>query len=260
MSEARGLKGVPFPDDGMLFMESSAADMLANGLRLMNFVKDHGHLNLEGTVVDVGCGYGRNAYALLDMGFEGRYLGFDILSDHIRWLSDNFQSNSTGALFEFEHLDVINDRYNPRGRFEATEALLPEMGEPADLIIAFSVFTHMYPVEVMHYLRELSFQMNGDSILCASFFLMNADWEVWERRGGSTFPMPYSLDDSCSYSDPEDPLYAIAFRDDWLDSTFAEAGLARVGKTHLGSWCGRGRTRPCFQDTVFLRRASASAI
>ena len=246
----------PFPDESTMFMESSIREMLENGHLLIDLVNDQGFLKLDGSVVDVGCGYGRSAYTLLEMGFTGHYLGFDILSDHIRWLSKNLSPVTAPAILEFKHLDVVNDRYNPTGKLEAAEAILPSMEEPADLIIAFSVFTHMYPVEVAHYLRELSLQMTGDSILCASFFLMNQDWEECEAQGKSTYPMDYVLNDHCRYNSWEDPLYAIAFREDWLLATCAKVGLVPVGEIHLGSWCGRGSQQPCYQDTIFFKRSS----
>ena len=68
--------------------------------------------------------------------------------------------------------------------------------------------------------------------------------------------MDYVLNEDCRYNSWEDPLYAIAFREDWLLATCAKVGLVPVGEIHLGSWCGRGSQQRCYQDTIFFKRSS----
>jgi SAM-dependent methyltransferase len=245
----------PYPPKNLMFMDPSVEKMLENGRKLLGFVQDEGYVRLEGSVLDVGCGYGRSAYALLEMGFTGRYLGFDILPKHVSWLSEHLSTSTTPPIFEFRHLDVCNERYNPDGKFKAIEASLPVPAQPPDLILAFSVFTHMYADEISHYLEQLAALMGPDSVLCATFFLMNPSWQACEAQGKSAFPMDFVLDENCRYHDREDPLAAIAFREEWVRSTIEEAGLVPANDVHLGSWCGRGKDQPCYQDTFFLTLA-----
>lgn len=245
----------PYPPQNLMFMDPSVEKMLENGSQLLGFVRDRGFLRLDGSVLDVGCGYGRSAYALLEMGFTGRYLGFDILPKHVAWLSENLSDSTAPAAVEFRHLDVCNERYNPSGKLKASEVSLPGPDQPPDLILAFSVFTHMYADEIAHYLSELAGRMGADSVLCATFFLMNPSWQVCEAEGKSAFPMDFVLNEDCRYHNHEDPLNAIAYRQEWVLSTCAEAGLALANDVHLGSWCGRGKGQSCYQDTIFLKLA-----
>ncbi len=245
----------PFPPPNLLFMDSTPEKMLENGRILLGFVKERGFLELDGGVLDVGCGYGRSAYALLELGFTGRYLGFDIMPKHIAWLTENLAGTTAPAITEWRHLDIYNKRYNPAGLLKATEVALPRMESPPDLILSFSVFTHMYAEEIKHYLAELAGLMSSKSIFCATFFLMNSSWSACEADGKSAFPMDFVLDDDCRYHNREDPLNAIAYREEWVLSAVAEAGLELAEDVHLGAWCGRGRGQSCYQDTIFLRLA-----
>ena len=255
MSDEPTTSGVPTPPQNLMFMDPSFEKGLANGRSLLEFVQHRGFLNLEGSVLDVGCGYGRSAYALLELGFGGQYLGFDILPRHIAWLSENLSAAPSPAHLEFRHFDVHNGRYNPNGKLKATQVALPAASTAPDLILAFSVFTHMYADEITHYLSELATQMNEGSIFCATFFLMNASWQECEAAGSSAYPMQFELGEDCRYFNEEDPLHAIAYREEWVLAACAEAGLELADDIHLGGWCGRGRQQSCYQDTLFLRLA-----
>lgn len=242
----------PFPPTSLMFMDRSPEEMLERGQRLIEFVADRGHLVRRGSILDVGCGYGRLAYTLLDRQFSGSYVGCDVLKRQIEWLQANFVPHAPG--FEFRHLDVHNERYNPGGRLRATEVRLPRRQDPPDLILAFSVFTHMYPDEVAHYLREIASLMGPRSVLCATFFLLNDSWERCEAEGLSVFPMPHRFDDHCRIHDLDNPLHAIGYDESWLRELLARTGL--TAEINLGSWCGR-KGASCFQDTLFLRLTSA---
>ncbi len=246
----------PYPPQNLMFMEPSVEKMRENGQILLGFVKERGFLPLEGGVLDVGCGYGRSTYALLEMGFTGRYLGFDIMPRHIAWLSENLSPAAAPVDIAFRHVDVYNEHYNPRGELKATEVTLPGPDRAPDLILAFSVFTHMYADEITHYLRELAGMMAPESILCATFFLMNPSWQACEAEGKSAYPMDFALDENCRYHNGDNPLAAIAYREEWVVSACTEAGLALAEDIHLGAWCGRGRGQSCYQDTVFLQLAA----
>ena len=241
----------PYPPPELLFMDHSVERMLEVGSELINLVDRHGFFDRDGKVIDIGCGYGRSLYALLDCGFRGRYLGFDILPRHISWLQANVMGR-TQNLVEFWHLDVKNGRYNPQGRLDPSEVELPRMATCADLVLVFSVFTHMYADALAHYLEQIAGSMGKGSITCATFFLMNESWEACEAAGRSPIPMPHEISENCRHHSAADPLHAIAYREEWVLKEVANAGLALADEIQLGSWCGR-EGAPCYQDTLFLR-------
>ncbi len=243
--------GVPVPPSSMLFMDLNPETMLRNGALLLEPVRKRGHLRRDGLVMDVGCGYGRIAYALIQGGFSGRYLGCDILAKHVVWLQQHV-APELGGRFQFHHLDAKNDRYNPDGRIPATEATLPRPPEPPALVFAFSLFTHMYGEEIAHYVREIASAMTGGSTLWATFFAWNEEAERAAAKGRAAYPMPHRLTPFCRYHDADDPLHAIAFDEDWIRALFAAEGL-KIREVIWGSWCGRG-AREAYQDTFVVTR------
>ena len=56
---------------------------------------------------------------------------------------------------EFRHLDIRNDRYNPRGRSQAGDVSFPTRSGGTDVAALFSVFTHMYRHDIERYLAEI---------------------------------------------------------------------------------------------------------
>jgi len=244
----------PLPPQRLVFMNEEPTEIVRNAGVLMDFVTTRGAYDPRSGILDVGCGYGRIAYWLLAQDFEGWYVGCDVLREHVAWLQENLPKHSHGDM-RFHHLDVRNDRYNPDGRVEATEVELPRLPESPRLVLAFSLFTHMWPGEVRHYLKQVALQMDEQSTLCATFFLMNQSWRRCEAEGRSPISMRHALDASCRYHDETNPLHAVAYEQEWVEKTLEATGL-QATEVQLGSWCGRG-ARPTYQDTVVARLSSS---
>jgi SAM-dependent methyltransferase len=104
------------------------------------------------SVLDVGCGT-KLTKAMLDDGVPiGRYVGVD--AD--RRIIDFLRANVHDKRFEFHHIDVKNDFYNPNGSPLADLGELPIGESRFDVIWLFSVFTHLAPddyVAMLHLLR-----------------------------------------------------------------------------------------------------------
>ena len=188
-------------DDGFV---SIGDELLSDALR---------HVTPE-TVLDIGCGYGRLAYALKRRGFAGRYFGLDILPRHIRWLQENFDDRA----YRFELVNVRNERYNPRGKLETSDVAF-RAGFSPDLTLFFSVFTHMYERDIEIYLRKVREIISPKSVVYATFFLMGGD------QARRPYRFDHRLNDHCSYHDPGSPLHAIAYDEEWLRNLFDRCGF-----------------------------------
>src|SRR4029079_302816 len=82
------------------------------------------------------------------------------------------------ARFRFHHADIAGGAYNPSGRLTAGTYRFPFDDRSFDFVFLGSVFTHMLPEDVAHYLREIARVLAPGGTCAASFFLL-AD----ERRG-----------------------------------------------------------------------------
>ena len=174
---------------------------------------------------------------------SGRYDGFDLLEPHIAWCNAHLGDKRT----KFHYLPIYSERYNPGGTLQQTEVRFDVPDGCADLIVLTSVFTHMYPDDVVHYLRECRRLLSSRGRVYATFFMMN------ERQGGrpNVYPLPHELTPFARFMNPEEPLHVIAYTEDWLREQFAAVGLQVDGAIRQGEWSGEPDPFD-FQDTVLL--------
>jgi SAM-dependent methyltransferase len=218
------------------------------GDTLLEDLRAYGGLRKRSQMVDIGCGYGRVAHALVRSRFLGDYRGFDILPRHIGWCVENL----SGRRFRFEHLDIRNDRYNPDGRYDAATVDLQLQPGWADVILAASVFTHMWPGEVANYLKQVAPALARRGRAYLSFFLLNDSWQHMVDAGEvQEFPLPHRGDGPYRFMSPENPLHVIAYDQDWVEQQMVGAGLSVVS-LRLGRW--PGRDSDVYQDTFVVRR------
>lgn len=241
---------IPMPPEKLRFMDVTEADFLWTADSLVQQLVDYAGLKPDHDILDVGCGYGRLAHALLRHGHRGRYAGFDIIEPHIAWCNTELVSASDGR-YSFSILDVRNDRYNPEGHIEATDVTF-DAGFDPDMIVLTSVFTHMYAEGVLHYLREIKRVLPVGGHAFVTFFLLNESQRWCDDDGRSRFPMKHRLNAFTRYMSDEDPLHAIAYDQNWIEQAITDAGLV-VRDLRLGSWCGRARGTVA-QDTLILAK------
>lgn len=239
---------IPLPPPELMFMPEDAPTFIRNGDNLLCLADGKTNLS-SGPVLDVGCGYGRLAYALHRRGFSGRYVGLDVLPAHVRWLQENFTPEAPN--FTFRHVDVRNDRYNDKGKASATDLRI-DVASPS-LILVLSVFTHMFERDVLTYLEKIAAVMGPNSLLYATFFLMNPEQQRLEESGQSRYPMKHRLSPHCSTFDQAQPLHAIAYSEEWVRDRLQDFGLY-VAETVYGGWNGRTPV-VTHQDSLFIRRA-----
>jgi len=234
------------PPANLRFMGEDEVTFLKNGENLLAPVL--GRFDMNGTVLDIGCGYGRLAYALRRAGFRGQYVGLDILPLQINWLRDNFQ----GPNYSFVHMDIVNDRYNPNGKLTMAELALPALETPPTLVLMLSVFTHLYKEDVLHFLSSVAKVTDSRTLFYSTWFLLNDHQREMEQAGASPYPMTHALPPESRYFNAEDPLHAIGHDEAAVRAWGRDAGFWPA-EVRYGSWCGR--TNPdAYQDVLFWRR------
>jgi SAM-dependent methyltransferase len=235
---------LPIPPQQLRFMGESDEEFVRIGDEMVARIGSLVDLKTCRLVADIGCGYGRISSGFMRaQQFHGRYDGFDLLKPHIAWC----QQCLANERFGFHHLPIYSERYNPKGTIKQADVRFDIADGGSDLVLLTSVFTHMYPDDVVHYLRECRRLVSDHGRIYATFFMMN------DRQGQrfNVHPLPHALTEYCRYRDPEQPLHVIAYAEDWLRCRFADVGLRVDGPIRQGGWSGEPAAFD-FQDTVLL--------
>jgi SAM-dependent methyltransferase len=122
----------------------------------------------EKEVLDVGCGT-KFTHAFVNHNIPvRRYVGVDVYADMIDFL----QTNVADPRFEYHHINVRNELYNPDGQaMTADTDFGVEGGRTFDIIWLFSVFTHLAPHDYSVMLKLLRRYVRPDGRLLYTVFI-----------------------------------------------------------------------------------------
>lgn len=201
-------------------------------------------------VLDVGCGVGRTAQHFTSyLQSSGRYDGFDIVADSIRWCRSHISVAHPN--FHFVHADIFNGLYNPAGAQTSQGFAFPYEDQSIDVVFLDSVFTHMYPADVAHYLREIRRVLKPQGRVLASFFLLDAEARASMTGPGQDLNFAFELE-GCFTVDPRVPESAIGFDEAVALRLVADAGLLLKKPLIAGAWSGKSSARPGAQQQDLL--------
>jgi SAM-dependent methyltransferase len=202
------------------------------------------------TVLDIGCGSGAMVSHLLErLGPEGRYVGFDVHGPSIEWCRRRWKEEPRAR---FHQAEIHSPYATGPARAPLSSYRFPVEDRSVDLVLAKSVFTHLLPEELRHYLGEIDRVLAPEGCALASFFLFD------EASGAPPPAFPF----------PADPHAAVRWRRwGWRHAAvaysrsrsrelIASAGLA-VEIAIDGFWPGAERAIEG-QDLLVLRSVSAA--
>lgn len=128
-------------------------------------------LGPHASVLDVGCGCGRLARALLNAPI-GSYIGFDRHRGMVDWSSQEITSRDPRFRFDFFDLKSVYRVWDEQaGSIDVETFRFPYADAAFDSVILASVLTHMSPAETRHYLGELARVMRPGGKALLSIFL-----------------------------------------------------------------------------------------
>ncbi len=206
-----------------------------------------GGLGPDEAVLEPGCGTGRMAEPLSHYLMTGGYDGFDVVREAI----EECQKNIEHPNFRFRHVDVLNRFYNPQGQVKPDEFEFPYPDEAFDFVFLTSVFTHMLPPDVTHYLGEIRRVLRPEGRCLATFFVLNEKSLTAARNGGSRKRFPHK-GNGFFYNAPKRPEASIGYREEDVLAFLKRAGF-ELQTLQYGRWSGRQDGGAVGQDMVVVR-------
>ena len=236
---------VPRPED-MFDGPAGYAEFKRNGDEFLAIYRDVCHLAPDESMLDVGSGIGRKTIPLTQYLAAGAlYEGLDVNQFGVSWCQERITPRFPA--FHFRRANVRNGLYNAGGEVSAAEYRFPFPGETFSFVAVNSVFTHMTPDEIRHYLAEIHRVLRSGGRCLLSFFLLNDESRQALANGTSSLPFVPAGEGWASTS-PERPEEAVALDERLAETFIANAGL-KVAARHLGSWPGRSNALS-YQDLI----------
>jgi SAM-dependent methyltransferase len=217
------------------------SEFVRDGMTICALLRKHAGLTPDCKTLEIGCGCGRNAFALADFLNDGNYTGMDVERVALEGARSNPLLRKKGFTFDF--LDIRNDAYNPQGGYLAAEYVLPYADASFDVVFMNSVFTHMLTDEVRNYARQIARVLKPGGRCYLTAFLLDG-------RGEGEFPFHAQQH---SYANEALPGIAVAYELKFLESTFAAQGMKPVAEPVFGSAHGAALRRD--QDILVFAKA-----
>ncbi|MBB3542449.1 class I SAM-dependent methyltransferase [Rhizobium sp. BK399] len=210
-------------------------------------------LDSNHTLVEIGCGIGRDAIPLTEILTDGKYVGIDIIGRSIEWCKLHISPRHPN--FQFYHFDVKDQIHNPPGVTATADIRLPVDDQSVDRIVLFSVFTHMLRGDIEHYLREFRRVLRPNGLVYATTFLFD-DEVLASARATNLTPhdlrFEHLVEPGCRINDLTHPLSAVAFTTEAWDGMVERSGLKYAQRVLRGSWSGLFPEPNDGQDSLVL--------
>jgi len=210
-----------------------------NGQIVMRILVEDLGLRPGDRVLEVGCGGGRNALALVSYLDGGGYLGLDIDAVSIAAC----RAQPALSRFEFVVADVQNELYNPQGGAKGNEYRFPFDDDSFDFVFLQSVYTHMLEEDCANYAREIMRVLRPGGTAAISIFLQT------EYVPGQAFTFKGRA--GAAYLDyPETPTKVVGYELGTFERWFRGGEVRGL----LGQWRRDGNIQiRQWQDWVVVR-------
>lgn len=240
------------PPHGLWFVGGEENYQAVNE-EFMHYFVNFGGLQPNHRVLDVGCGIGVMASRLTRfLSPKGQYCGFDIVRLGITWATRNITLRFPN--FSFAHVDLFNKHYNPKGKISASEFRFPYDDATFDFVFLKSVFTHLLPDSMQHYLSEIHRVLKPGGRCLLTIFLLNGESLDLILRGESSLPLVHDWQ-GCRVLDPLFPETAIGIPEPDFMKYCNRLGWELIPPTRYGSWCGR-KFFLSYQDILVMTRSA----
>lgn len=205
----------------------------------------------ENKILDLGCGCGRIAIHFLNyLNNQSKYIGIDNNEDLISYCRNNISVINDN--FQFYHIDVYNGAYSKKGKLKAQEVILPLEDESVDIIIMWSVFTHMYLKDINSYLKEIHRVLKKGGKFIASLNLYNDFVKNQIKMNKSYLDIKYEIDEDSYTLNPQIPEDGFAHKEENLKQLYWNNGFF-IEEIKYGIWSRKELTGE-FHDCIIVQK------
>lgn len=209
-------------------------------------------LKKNGRVLDIGCGSGIIAYPLTRyLNKKGIYEGFDINSEIINWCRSEISTKYPN--FHFQSVDLYNGKYNPQGQIDPVKFKFPYINNYFDLVVLSSVFTHMLPKDLEHYLSEITRVLKKGGKCVISYLLIDPTNEslLKNKLGSVDFKFKFRNYRTINMQGKKGNLEdVIAYDLSYLHTVYRRNKLRISLPISFGYWSGRRVKSKLKQDII----------
>ena len=192
-------------------------------------------------MLDVGCGMGRLATALIDyLAEDGRYDGFDIVPAGVKWAQEHVAAGHPNIHFVLA--DIYNKEYNPGGKLKAIDYRFPYDDATFDLAVLISVFTHLVPGDLEHYVSEIARVLKPGGRCYATFALIDEEAKKGMAEGRAEFQFKPMLPSPHWATGDRVEELAVAYEVPYVKDLYARYHLDGDYTIYYGTWSGRAST------------------
>lgn len=237
----------------MPILRTKTSSFSQSGRESIELLERSAGLEPDDHILDVGCGPGRVALPLAEyLSDDASYYGIDVSQKCIDWCRDEITTEHRN--FHFVHADIYNGRYNPKGTLGAKDYVFPFDNDRFDLIILFSVFTHMLEEDTRHYLQEIRrlLKSSGRCMFTAVVLTL----ERVARRDRLPIRYRHRVGD-CMVRWAWQPERSVAYPLALLERLLSESGFRLRLPIEWGSWDGMSNQSAFFQDILVLEHDPA---
>ena len=126
-----------------------------------------------------------------------------------------------------------------------------------DLIILWSVVTHLFEEDVVHYFKEFSRLLKPSGIAVVTCFVVDDSILKAAKKVNLTehnLRFEHSYGEGCFINDKNVPAGAVAYTDKKINQIINNGGLELDRPLLIGQWWGNEHGEGYGQDVLILRR------
>lgn len=236
VDRAIGEQSDMLPPKSEIFV-GSVDGFVRSGETLVERLTELADLQPEARVLDIGCGIGRLAIPLTRyLSDAGSYEGLDVVPSGIDWCNEHIASQYGN--FRFTLADVFNREYNPSGKFAAADYTFPYLDGTFDLVVLVSVFTHMLPPDMEHYVAEIRRVLREGGRCFATYFLINEESKRLMDANASSLRFNHDLG-SYWIVTRKVPELSVGYDESYVRHLYGTQTPFARQAVHYGGWCGR---------------------